>query len=54
MSNISIAALIVQAIVAICGIYYCSQVLTACKQLYMDGIPTERMDTSAINNKKRK
>ncbi len=54
MSNISIAALIVQAIVAICGIYYCSQVLTACNQLYMDGIPTERMDTSVIDNKKRR
>ncbi len=54
MSNVSIAALIVQAVVAICGIYYCSQVLTACNQLYMDGIPTERMDTSVINNKKKR
>ena len=35
MSNVSIAALIVQAVVAICGIYYCSQILTACNQLYI-------------------
>ena len=50
MSN---AALIVQAVVAICGIYYCSQILTACNQLYMDGLPTKRMDTGSINTKKK-
>lgn len=53
MSNVSIAALIVQAVVAICGIYYCSQILTACNQLYMDGLPTKRMDTGSINTKKK-
>lgn len=53
MSNVSIAALIVQAIVAICGIYYCSQILTACNQLYMEGLPTKRMDTGSINTKKK-
>lgn len=47
MSNVSIAALIVQAVVAICGIYYCSQILTACNQLYMEGLPTKRMDTGS-------
>ena len=53
MSNLSIAALIVQAVVAICGIYYCSQILTACNQLYMEGLPTKRMDTGSINTKKK-
>lgn len=53
MSNVSIAALIVQAVVAICGIYYCSQILTACNQLYMEGLPTKRMDTGSINAKKK-
>ena len=53
MSNVSIAALIVQAVVAICGIYYCSQILTACNQLYMEGFPTKRMDTGSINTKKK-
>lgn len=53
MSNVSIAALIVQAFVAICGIYYCSQILTACNQLYMEGLPTKRMDTGSINTKKK-
>lgn len=53
MSNVSIAALIVQAVVAICGIYYCSQILTACNQLYMEGLPTKRMDTGSINTKKK-
>lgn len=53
MSNVSIAALIVQAVVAICGIYYCSQILTACNQLYMEGLPTKRMDTSVLKTKKK-
>lgn len=53
MSNVSIAALIVQAVVAICGLYYCSQILTACNQLYMEGLPTKRMDTGSINTKKK-
>ena len=53
MSNVSIAALIVQAVVAICGIYYCSQILTACNQLYMEGLPTKRIDTGSINTKKK-
>lgn len=53
MSNVSIAALIVQAVVAICGIYYCSQILTACNQLYIEGLPTKRMDTGSINTKKK-
>ena len=53
MSNVSIAALIVPAVVAICGIYYCSQILTACNQLYMEGLPTKRMDTGSINTKKK-
>lgn len=53
MSNVSIAALIVQAVAAICGIYYCSQILTACNQLYMEGLPTKRMDTGSINTKKK-
>lgn len=53
MSNVSIAALIVQAVVAICGIYYCLQILTACNQLYMEGLPTKRMDTGSINTKKK-
>lgn len=37
------ASLVVEAIIGICAIYYCSTVLTACKQLYMDGLPTKHM-----------
>lgn len=43
MSNISIAAIFVEAAAVICTIYFCSTVLTACKQLYMDGLPTQHM-----------
>lgn len=46
MSNISIASILVGAVAGICAIYYCSAMLTACKQLYMDGLPTKHMDIS--------
>ena len=46
MSNISIAAIIAGALTAICAIYYCSSMLTACRQLYMDGLPTRHMQIS--------
>lgn len=46
MSNISIASILVGAVAGICGIYYCSAMLTGCKQLYMEGLPTKHMDTS--------
>lgn len=40
MSNISLASILVGAGSGICAIYYCSTMLTACKQLYMEGLPT--------------
>jgi hypothetical protein len=49
MSNISMAAILTQAVVVICALYYCSSVLTATRQLYMEGLPTARMETK--NNK---
>ena len=51
MSNVSIAAILVQAVAVICGIYYCSTVLTACKQLYMEGLPTKHMENTKINSR---
>ncbi|MBQ4283415.1 MAG: hypothetical protein IJB96_05745 [Lachnospira sp.] len=48
MSNISMLVIITQALTAIFAIYYCSAVLTACKQLYMEGLPTKHMDTSNL------
>lgn len=44
MSNVSIASIVGQAVTVICCIYYCSSVLTACTQLYMDGLPTKHMN----------
>lgn len=46
MSNISIASIMVEAVAVICAIYYCSSMLTACKQLYMEGLPTKHMQVS--------
>lgn len=46
MSNISIASILTKAITVICTIYYCSSMLTACRQLYMDGLPTKHMQVS--------
>lgn len=46
MSNISVASIMVEAIAVICAIYYCSSMLTACKQLYMEGLPTKHMQVS--------
>ncbi|MDO5402085.1 MAG: hypothetical protein Q4F11_01480 [Eubacteriales bacterium] len=43
-SVVNTASIIVEAIIGICAIYYCSTVLTACKQLYMDGLPIKHMD----------
>ena len=42
-SNISLIIILVQALTAIFAIYYCSTVFTACKQLYMEGLPTKHM-----------
>ncbi len=42
MSNVSIASILVQALVLVCTIYYSSVVFTACNQLYMEGIPTKK------------
>lgn len=36
--------IISQAITGIYAIYFCSSVLTACNQLYMEGLPTKHMD----------
>lgn len=33
-----------QAVTGIYTIYFCSSVLTACNQLYMEGLPTKHMD----------
>ena len=43
-SVVNTASIIVEAVIGICAIYYCSTILTACKQLYMDGLPTKHMD----------
>lgn len=47
-SDISLISTCVQALAVIYAIYYCSAVLTACKQLYMEGLPTKHMDTSQL------
>ncbi len=44
MSNLSMVSLLTQAITIIFSIYYCSSVLSSCRQLYMDGLPTKHMD----------
>lgn len=36
--------IIAQAVAGIFGIYFCSSVLTACNQLYMEELPTKHMD----------
>lgn len=54
MSNISLASILVGAGSGICAIYYCSTMLTACKQLYMEGLPTKHMDISAEKASKNK
>lgn len=43
-SVVNTASIVVEAVIAICAIYYCSTVLTACNQLYMEGLPTKHMD----------
>lgn len=43
MSGKNMIIIIVQAITVIYAIYYCSVVLTGCKQLYMEGLPTKHM-----------
>ncbi len=43
MSGKNMMIIIVQAITVIYAIYYCSVVLTGCKQLYMEGLPTKHM-----------
>lgn len=53
MSNISLAAILVGAATGIYGIYYCSSMLTACRQLYMEGLPTKHMDISSENSSKK-
>ena len=53
MSNISLASILVGAGSGICAIYYCSTMLTACKQLYMEGLPTKHMDISAEKASKK-
>lgn len=47
LTNINLASILVNAVTVIIGIYYCTTVFTACKQLYMDGLPTKHMDTTA-------
>lgn len=42
-SNVSLIIILVQALTLIFAIYYCSTVFTACKQLYMEGLPTKHM-----------
>lgn len=39
---------VAQAITAIFAVYYSSAILTACKQLYMEGLPTKHMDMSNL------
>lgn len=48
MSNISMISILAQAITAIFAIYYCSYVLSACSQLYMEGLPTKHMEEDKI------
>lgn len=43
-SEYTIFYIIIQVVLIIYTLFYCSTVLTACQQLYMDGIPTKRMD----------
>lgn len=42
-ATISTPAILVEALVGICTIYFTSSVLTACKSLYMEGLPTKHM-----------
>lgn len=44
MSNIALIMILSQAVTVIFSIYYCSAVMTASKQLYMEGLPTAHMD----------
>lgn len=39
----SIIEIVAQAVMIMCGIYYCNVMLAACKQLYMDGLPPHAM-----------
>lgn len=43
-STVNTASIIVEAIIGICAIYYCSTVFTGCKQLYMEGMPTKHTE----------
>jgi len=43
MSAATIIVILVQAITVVFAIYYCSVVLTGCRQLYMEGLPTKHM-----------
>lgn len=43
-SNVMSLIIISQAVTGIFTIYFCSSVLTACNQLYMEGLPTKHMD----------
>ncbi len=43
-SDIMSLIIISQAVTGIFTIYFCSSVLTACNQLYMEGIPTKHMN----------
>ena len=43
MSGKNMMIIIVKAVTVIYAIYYCSVVLTGCKQLYMEGLPTKHM-----------
>lgn len=43
-SGIYYAVIAAQAATAIFALYYCSSVLTACSQLYMEGLPTKHMN----------
>lgn len=47
-TDISLLITGVQALAVIYAVYYASTVLTACKQLYMEGLPTKHMDTSNL------
>lgn len=42
MSNVSIASILVQALVLICTIYYSSTVFTSCAQLYTNEMPQKK------------
>ncbi len=43
-TNTMSLTIISQAVTGIYAIYFCSSVLTACSQLYMEGLPTKHMD----------